>query len=48
MNKCIDDIRNWMIKDRLMINDDKTEFLFIGTRQQLNKIGAILEYPATF
>ena len=38
MNKCIDDIRNWMIKDRLMINDDKTEFLLIGTRQQLSKI----------
>ena len=27
-----------MIKQRLMINDDKTEFLLIGTRKQLAKI----------
>ena len=27
-----------MIKQRLMIIDDKTEFLFIGTRKQLTKI----------
>lgn len=38
MEKCIDDIRQWMIHDRLMINDDKTEFLLIGTRQQLSKL----------
>ncbi|CAH3115591.1 unnamed protein product, partial [Pocillopora meandrina] len=27
-----------MIKQRLMIIDDKTEFLFIGTRKQLTEI----------
>ena len=27
-----------MIQDRLMINDDKTEFLLVGTRQQLEKL----------
>ena len=27
-----------MIKQRLIIIDDKTEFLFIGTREQLTKI----------
>ena len=27
MNKSIDDLRNGMIKDRLMINDNKTEIL---------------------
>ena len=27
-----------MIQDRLMINDDKTEFLLFGTRQQLDKL----------
>ena len=37
MNKCVDDLRNRMITDKLMINDDKTEFLLIGTRQQLAK-----------
>ena len=27
-----------MIQDRLMINDDKTKFLLVGTRQQLDKL----------
>ena len=36
--RCLSDIRQWLIQHRLMINDDKTEFLLIGTRQQLNKI----------
>ena len=27
-----------MIQDRLMINDDKTEFLLVGTRQQLDRL----------
>ena len=25
MNRCISDLRNWMIRESLMINDDKTE-----------------------
>ena len=32
---CIDDVRSWFIANRLMINDTKTEFLIISTRQQL-------------
>ena len=35
---CIKDIRNWLIEGRLLLNDDKTEFLVIRTRQQLNKL----------
>ena len=27
-----------MREDQLMLNDDKTEFLIIGTRQQLSKV----------
>ena len=38
MEACLQDIRNWMIRDRLMINDDKTEFMIIGTKAQLRKI----------
>ena len=29
INKCLADIRSWMIKNKLKINDDKTEFLVI-------------------
>ena len=31
----VEKIREWMIRDKLMINDSKTEFILIGTRQQL-------------
>ena len=38
MERCIEDIRHWMVSDRLLLNDEKTEFLLIGTRQQLSKV----------
>lgn len=38
MEKCIDELRTWMLIDKLKINDDKTEFMIIGTKQQLEKI----------
>ena len=38
MESCIDDIRNWMLNDKLKLNDAKTEFLIIGTSQQLAKV----------
>ena len=38
MENCIADVRSWMIKDELMLNDDKTEFLVIGTSKQLSKL----------
>ena len=38
MDACIKDIRKWMIDGRLLLNDTKTEFLAIGTRQQLSKL----------
>ena len=37
MTDCINDVRSWMISDNLMLNDDKTEFLILGTKQQLAK-----------
>ena len=33
----ISDIQNWMLLDKLKLNVDKTDFLFRGTRQQLEK-----------
>ncbi|XP_071507818.1 uncharacterized protein [Diadema antillarum] len=38
MECCLRDIRTWMATNRSLINDDKTEFLIIGTRRQLQKI----------
>ena len=38
MQNCINDVRLWMEHDKLLLNDDKTEFLILGTRQQLLKI----------
>ena len=35
MQACITDIQKWMLMDKLMLNDEKTEFIVIGTRQQL-------------
>ena len=38
MMTCIADIRDWMISDKLMLNDSKTEILLVGTRQQLREV----------
>lgn len=36
--RCIADIRKWMINDRLPLNNDKTEVSLIGTKYQLKKL----------
>ena len=38
METCIKAIRTWMIEDKMKLNDGKTEFLIIGSRQQLEKV----------
>lgn len=38
MVNCINDAKDWMTNNKLKMNDDKTEFLLIGTRQQLEKV----------
>ncbi|XP_068704443.1 uncharacterized protein [Montipora foliosa] len=38
MELCVQDIRAWLSRDKLFMNDKKTEFLVIGTRQQLKKV----------
>ena len=32
------ELRVWMARNRLMLNEDKTDFLLIGTRQQLVQV----------
>ena len=38
MCDCIQDLKDWMNRVRLKLNDDKTEFVLIGTKQQLEKV----------
>ena len=38
MENCISDLRKWMLKDKLKLNDGKAEFLMIGSKQQLQKL----------
>ena len=38
MEHCISDIRTWMLTDKLKLNDGKTEFMLISTKQQLSKV----------
>lgn len=35
---CIADVNKWMSSNRLKLNADKTEFIWLGTHQQLEKI----------
>ena len=35
---CVEDIEQWMGSNRLKMNVDKTQLIWIGTRQQLSKI----------
>ena len=38
IQSCISVIRSWLLTNKLLVNDTKTEFLIIGTRQQLSKV----------
>jgi hypothetical protein len=38
MEQCIRAVRAWMVIDKMKMNDGKTEFMIIGTRQQLTKV----------
>ena len=38
MEACIADVRRWFITNWLMVNDIKTEFLILGSRQQLERV----------
>ena len=35
---CVEEVRNWMSENFLKFNDDKTEFIVFGSKQQLEKI----------
>ena len=39
LQSCISDIHTWMRTNLLKLNDNKTEIVLLGTRQQLGKVG---------
>ena len=38
IESCIRDIRQWMCEKKLLLKDDKTEFLLVGSCKQLAKV----------
>ena len=54
MERCIVDIRQWMLSDKLQLNDGMTEFVVIGTRKQLvkfsidgSRVGDCVVFPSS-
>ena len=41
LENCINEIRDWMCINLLKLNDDKVDFIILGTQQQLQKISHI-------
>ena len=44
LEACISDIQKWMMTNKLKLNDDKTEVVLFGTRQQLEKLESNEEF----
>ena len=38
MENCLIDVKSWMLSFKLKMNDSKTEFMIVGSRQQLDKL----------
>ena len=38
IENCVAELRSWMISNMLMVNDSKTEFLIVGSKQQLENV----------
>jgi hypothetical protein len=38
MEACIAEVHQWMLSQKLELNPEKSEFMIIGTRQQLEKV----------
>ncbi len=38
MESCLVDVKSWMVQNKLKMKDSKTEFIVIGSRQQLEKV----------
>ena len=45
LNRCLDDIKEWMSASKLKLNADKTEFILFGSKRQRDKLKAY--FPST-
>ena len=45
LNRCLDDIKEWLSASKLKLNPDKTEFIVFGSRRQSYKLKAY--FPST-
>ncbi len=41
IQRCMVEVKQWMVKNMLKLNDDKTEFIVIRTKQQRSKIDTL-------
>ena len=47
LNKCIDDVSEWMLKNFLKLNNIKTEFTVIGSKHNLKDLENVTEVGDT-
>ena len=40
LNRCLDDVKEWMLTYKLKLNPDKTEFIVFGSKRQRDKLKA--------
>ena len=40
LNRCLDDVKEWMSTSKLKLNPDKTEFIIFGSKRQRDKLKA--------
>ena len=40
LNRCLDDVKEWMSTSKLKLNPDKTEFVIFGSKRQSDKLKA--------
>ena len=40
LNRCLNDVKEWMFTSKLKLNPDKTEFIIFGSKRERNKLKA--------
>ena len=40
LNRCLQDVKEWMLASKLKLNPDKTEFILFGSKKQRERLNA--------